>query len=223
MLRRCFGLVLAVAVVAACGQSTPPSSAQVGAPPSDLAAASLSPAPSAVSSAVPSSSPSSSPTATPAPTASPSPTPEPTPTPWLSYKSKRYRYTMNYPPTWVVTPGSAGLADQFDDYGSQYVYVSRDTVNGTISVNLTVTHQIAYYKSHYKAKLLSRKSVTVAKWPGRLLTFKGTDDGQNLYFQVLILGKGRVAYFVEWLSLDDDRKADQAMFKKIYKTFKPRS
>lgn len=38
-----------------------------------------------------------------------------------------------------------------------------------------------------------------------------------------MLTKGRVGYFIEWQSDDDDRDADKALFERIYKSFKPRS
>jgi hypothetical protein len=165
------------------------------------------------------------PETTPAPAASPVPeaTPVPTPEPWKSFTSKRYRYAVKYPADWFVTNGSTKLADQIDDYVSHYVYLSRDTVSGAISIGLTVTHDKATFKSHYKAKLLSSKKVTVNGWPGRLLTFDGSENGRKLFIQHLILGKGKVGYFVDMFSDRGQATADTALFKQIYKTFKPKS
>jgi hypothetical protein len=161
------------------------------------------------------------PTATPEPTATPTPTPAPTPTPWLAYRSKRFHYKIKYPPTWIVTPGSARLSDLFDDFGTHALYVERDTIRtGTISLSLTESSQVAIYKSHYRAKVISRKSIRVDGWPARLITMKGNDDGRKLYIQAIFVGRGRVGYFLTLYSDDGHRKADQALFKKIWKTFR---
>ena len=60
-------------------------------------------------------------------------------------------------------------------------------------------------------------------WPGRLLTFNGSDNGRKLYIQHLILAKGKVGYIVEMFSDQGAAAADKALFKKIYKNFRPRS
>ena len=143
--------------------------------------------------------------------------------PWKAFVSTRYKYSVKYPPSWVVTKGSAKLADQIDDYTSHFVFLSRDTVSGVASISLTVTHDTAYYKSHYKGRLASSQKVTVNGWPGRLLTFNGSDNGRKLYIQHLILAKGKVGYIVEMFSDQGAAAADKALFKKIYKTFRPRS
>ena len=162
------------------------------------------------------------PTATPEPTAAPTPTPAPTPEPWASYKSKRYHYSIKYPPTWIVTRGSARVPDQFDGYGYPYLFVARDVVRGgTASMSLTVAHEIAYNKSHYKAKLVSNKPVKLRGYSGRLLTFNGVDNGLKVQLQRLILGKGQVGYFLTMWGNRDAAVADQALFKKIYKTWRP--
>src|SRR5262245_8641824 len=64
---------------------------------------------------VPSVAPQVSPTPTPAPQPTPTPSPSPTPAPWQKYTSKKYKYSMKYPPDWVVTPSTPGYSDQFDD------------------------------------------------------------------------------------------------------------
>ena len=210
--------LLVALVVSACGSTTPSVS-----PPASAAIVLPSTSPGEVALATP------TPDATDAQglTATPTPeavaTPVPTAEPWKSHTSKRYKYTVRYPPDWVVTPGSSKLADQIDDYSSHFVYLSRDTVSGTISLPLTVAHDLASFKSHYKAKLLSKKTVKVNGWPGRLMTFDGSENGRKLYIQHLILGKGKVAYFVDMFTDRGDATADKALFKKIYSTFKPKS
>jgi hypothetical protein len=214
--RTIFALLIAF-TLSACGATTPS-----GGPSASTAVVA---SPTAAAAASPSSSPdaTAAPTPTPEPTATPAPTPVPTPVPWKAYTSKRNKYTVKYPPDWVVTPGSAKFADQIDDYGMHYVYLSRDTVKGTASLNLTVSHAIATMKSHYKAKLLSNKKVKVGSWPGKLLTFNGTDSGRSIYIQELILTKGKAAYFIDMFSDRGHATADKALFKRIYKTFKPKS
>jgi hypothetical protein len=231
--------VLTSVVVTACGSTTPsgspPSSLAVASPtaatssaPSESASAGASASSaasaSASSAASPSVSPNTEPTASPDPTATPAPTPAPTPVPWLSRTSKHYKYSIKYPPTWVATPGSTKFSDEYDDYSSHYVYVSRDTVSGTVSLSLTVSDDIRYEKSHYKAKLVSNHATTVAGWHGKLLIYTGTErDGRKVLIQRVILAKGKVAYFVDMFSDRGATAADEALFKQIYKTFKPKS
>jgi hypothetical protein len=216
-------LITTALIAGACGASTTtpsPASSQAG-EPSASTVAEASPIAAASESAV--ASPSASAAATPEPTATPSPTPAPTPVPWKKFTSTRYKYSVKYPPDWVVTKGSAKLADQIDDYSTHFVFLSRDTVSGIASINLTATHDKAYMKSHYKAKLLTDKRLTVNGWPGRLMTFAGSDGGRKLYIQHLILAKGKVGYIVEMFSDRGTESKDKALFKKIYKTFKPKS
>jgi hypothetical protein len=219
-------LLITAAVVAACGADAtspaPASHAAVGqASPSTEVVASADP--STPPSSAPSGTPAATPAATPTPTAAPTaaPTPVPTPVPWKAYKSKRNHYTIKYPPTWIVTPGSAKIADQFDAYGYPYVYISRDTVSTSVSVSLTVTHDIAFNKSHYKAKLKSNKAIRLHGYSGRILVFEGTDNGLKVRIEQIIIAKGKVGYF---LSLFADRTtavADHATFKKMYQSWKP--
>jgi hypothetical protein len=141
--------------------------------------------------------------------------------PWKAYKSKRFHYSIKYPPTWIVTPGSVKLADQFDEFSYPVAYVSRDVVTTSVSVSLTVSHDVAYYKSHYKAKVVSNKAIKLAGWSGRMIIFRGTDDGRILLFQHIILAKGRVAYFLDMVGDNADANADKALFKKMYLTWRP--
>jgi PsbP-like protein len=212
MTRRWLSLaLLGSLVVTACGTTITTSSPSSAAPASPTPAAQV---------ATPSPTATAKPTPTAEPTPTPAPTPVPTPVPWASYASKRYHYSIKYPPTWVVTPGSANVADQIDDAGSHFVYLSRDTVSGKISLNLTVTHSIATIKSHFKAKLLSNKKITLRGWPGRLLTYNGTDNGRKVFIQEVVLAKGHAAYFIDMFTDQGTAAADKALFKTIYKTWK---
>jgi hypothetical protein len=217
-------LALVVSVlVAACGSETPPPSASSLAVVQPSASAS-SPAATPRATPSPAVTPAASPSPTPTPTPTPSPTPAPTPVPWKAYTSKRYHYKMQYPPDWIVTAGSAGLPDQFDGYEFPVVYVSRDVLaTGHIaSITLTTRHQIDYYKSHYKAKVVANKPIKLGGWSGRLLIFSGVDNGVRKQFQTAYVAKGRVGYFVDMEGLLETAKADKALFKKIYLTFRPR-
>ena len=211
--------LLVIILIAGCGSSEKSAS-----PSAALAVVSPSPVvePSASPTAVPSpsASPSASPTARPSPTATPLPTPVPTPVPWKSHTSKRFHYKMKYPPDWVVTPGDAKTPDEYDGFGPPWVYVSRDTVSGVASINLTMTRDIAYYKSHFKAKVVSNKAIKLDGWPGRIITFKGSRNGRVLLMQHIILAKGRVGYFLDMDGDYENRTADKAMFKAIYKTWR---
>jgi hypothetical protein len=122
-----------------------------------------------------------------------------------------------------VTPGGAGIADQFDRYVEPYVYVERDLVpsGSTVSMSLTVTHDVAYYKSHFDATLTSNTSIKLAGWSGRLLMFRGKWHGQTVFDQRIILAKGRVAYYLDMQGLNTSAVADRALFKQIYTTWRP--
>jgi hypothetical protein len=221
MIRICVILALLLAAACAgCDSSVTPQASQLAAVQPSVgtsAAPSSSPSPS------PSASPSPTPTATPDPTATPTATPPPPPPPWKTYISKLFHYSIKYPPDWVVTHGSSRLADQFDAYGYPYVYVDRDVVSGSASVSLTVTHDIAHYKSHYHAKLISNKSIRLAGgYVGRILVFTGTDQGLKATFQHIIVAKGKVGYFIDMVSDFSQTAADKVLFKKIYTTWRPR-
>jgi len=218
--RRIIVSLLIAGVVAACDSGTTSPAPAASAAVAVISSPAPSPSPSVAPS--PSPSPTPSPTATPSATPTPPPTPAPTPEPWKTYKSARFHYLIKYPPIWIVTPGTSKLSDQFDNFQSPYLYVFRDTVSGTISVSLTVSHDIAYLKSHYKAKLSSNKPIRLAGWPGRILIFTGVEDGQKVLIQHIVLGKGSVAYFIDMDGDLSGATADRAMFKKLYLTWRPR-
>jgi hypothetical protein len=224
MIRRTLLLVVATAVlVTACGPDTKtpaPTGSLVAVAPTaatsaDAPTGSSAPTPSTAATARP------SPTPTPIPTASPIPTPEPTPIPWNTHRSKRFHYKMDYPPEWVVTPGTAKLADAYDGYDYPYVYVSRDTVSNAVSISRTVTADVGYHKSHYKAKVVSNKPIKLAGWSGRIITYTGKINGLKVTIQRIILGKGRVGYFLTMHGEAATTAADKAIFKAMYRTFKP--
>jgi hypothetical protein len=209
--------VAVVVVATACAAPTQTPAASVAAPasPTSSVAVAASPSPSASPSPTPEA------TATPTPTATPAPTPVPTPVAWLTYKSKRNKYSMKYPPDWVVTPGSAGHPDQFDDYQSHFVTVFRDTVSTYVDLNGTVSQEIALMKSHYKAKLLTNKLVHVGAYSGKILTFNATDNGRKYYVQIVIIKRGAVGYFIDMWSDPGTEGADRKLFLRIYNSFKP--
>ena len=64
--------------------------------------------------------------------------------------------------------------------------------------------------------MLSNKKAKVAGWNGRLIKMTGNLDGVETYFQLLLLAKGRVGYWLDWSSVDD-RGADKALFERMYK------
>ena len=227
--RGMLALLVVAVVAAACGSdSTKPS-------PSTEALVSAAPASNPPASASPAASPSPSPSPTPAATpkavatptalatASPVPTPKATPVPWQSFTSKRYHYKIKYPPGWVATPGGVGVSDQFDGFDWPYVYIERDFVptGSIVSIAKTVTHDVAYWKSHFHATVTSNTPIKIAGWSGRFLTFRGTDNGQTVFFQHVILGKGRVGYFLDMYGLNTSTVVDRALFKQMYTTWRP--
>lgn len=214
--QRAIALAALVAFVAACGNTATPSPSSAQTSPSAAVVAAASSPPSTGPAAT------SSPTASPTPTATPDPTPAPTPVPWKTFTSKRYHYRMSYPPDWVVTPGDAKFQDQFDNYGYPYIYVTRDTVSGTVSISTTVSGEISYMKSHYKAKLVSNSGIRLANnYSGRLLTFSGVDEGLNVTIQEVVVAKGSVGYFISMFADRATAAADRQLFRKIYLTWRP--
>jgi hypothetical protein len=218
--------LVAAVIIGACNATPPPNTpdpnANVATTSPSTAAVIASPTPT------PTATPSPTPTATPpSPTTAPAPTPKPKPVAWRTFISHRWHFSIKYPPGWIATrSASSRLPDEFDDYGifgSHAVDVTRDVVSGRASVSLTVTHDVAYYKSHYKAQLRSNTKVVVAGWSGRLLTFRGTFDGRALFMQHLLLAKGRVGYIIDMWSDRGHEAADKVLFRKMYTTFKPRS
>ena len=130
---------------------------------------------------------------------------------------------MSYPPDWVVTPGTSKRADQYDDFSSHFVYVSRDTVSTTVDLAGTVADEKALLKSHYKAKLLTDKKISLGSYSGRILTFNGVSDGRKLYLQIIVIKRGAVGYFIEMFSDRGNEAADRKLFYRMYKSFKPTS
>ena len=210
---------LLAAFLVGCGQGPAPSDRPAAAAASEVAAASLPP------SETPSSTPEATPTPTPVPSPTPTPTPTPTPEPWQKYTSKKLKYAIKYPPNWIATPATPGYGDQFDDAGSTFVFVDRFPGGGASASALerAAKAEIAYYKSHYDAKVLSNKKAKVAGLPGRIIKMTGKLDGLETYFQLLLLAKGGTEYRLDWSSPDGDRDGDKALFERMYKSFKPRS
>jgi len=132
---------------------------------------------------------------------------------------------MQYPPEWIVTPGTTDApADAYDDFGYPFIYVSRDTVSTTVAVTRTVNNEIAYFKSHYKAKLLSNQSISLASgYSGRMITVSGTEDGVKIVIKEIIVAKGKVAYFITLFGRAENAVPDRNLFKKMYLTWRPTS
>jgi hypothetical protein len=220
--QRLIGTLLVTAMVAACGSTaTPAPSSNAGPSASDVVSAAASVPPSPSPSPSPSPTPTTAATPTPSPTPTLAPTPAPTPVPWKTYTSKRFHYTMKYPPDWVVTPGSATLSDQYDNFGYPYIYVTRDLVSTSVSISRTVTFEISYFKSHYHAKLISSQAIKLAGYSGRLLTFSGTDNGLKVIIKEVIVGKGKVGYFITMFGNATAAAADRTLFRKMYLTWRP--
>ena len=221
--QRVIAALLAAGIVGACGNNaTPAPSSAANADASQVAVASTGPSASAEPSPSPSPSPTptTEPTATALPTPTPTATPAPTPIPWKTYTSKRFHYKISYPPDWIVTPGSATRSDAFDGFGYPYVYVTRDTVTNQVSISRTVSAEIAYFHSHYKTKVLSNVAITLAGWPGRLLTLSGVDNGVKVVIKEVIIGKGKVGYFITMWGEATTAPADRIFFRKMYLTWR---
>ena len=219
MSNRLIMAALLAAVLVGCGQGPAATVQPVSSAPGEVAVTSQ--VPSVDPSVAPIATPTPTPAATPTPTASPTPTPEP----WQSYTSKKLKYSIKYPPGWIATPATPGYSEQFDDAGFTFVFVDRYVGSGGSSSALerSAKAEIAYYKSHYDAKVLSNKKAKVAGLPGRLIKMTGKVDGLETYFQVLLVAKGRMEYRFDWESPDGDRDADKALFERMYKSFKPKS
>jgi hypothetical protein len=119
----------------------------------------------------------------------------------------------------VVTPGTDKLPDSFDDF-ERFVYASRTTVSGRVSLKLTIAFETNYMKSHYRARLLASASLRAGGWPAKLLTFRATRDGRTFFVQELIAAKANAAYFLVWWSDPGNEAADRTLFRRIFMTFR---
>ncbi len=219
-------------VAAACGPQTPtpsPSSTAAAIATSAPTPTTIAPTPTPTASPTPlptsTAAPTPGPGATPAPTPTPAPipTPKPSPVAWAKHTSVRFKYTIEYPPNWVVTRGDATHADQFDNFDYPYIYVSRDTVSGSISVPLTVSDVIRETKSHYKAKVTANKPISLAGgYGGRIITFKGLDRGVPVTIQKIVVGKGNAGYFLSMYATSTTRTEGLAIFQRMYRSWRPR-
>jgi hypothetical protein len=149
------------------------------------------------------------------------PTAKPTPVPWKSYTSKTYHYKISYPPTWIVTPGPSGSADQFDQYTYPYVWIYRDASGSFASPKLTASRDIAYDKSHYAAKVITNRAIKVNGWSGRIVTLGGMWHGRKVQIVDLVVAKGRIGYGLEIFGNADTAAADLATFKRMYSSWRP--
>ncbi len=87
-------------------------------------------------------------------------------------------------------------------------------------MSITVTRNVAYFKSHYKAKVISNKPIKLAGWSGRIVTLRGKDQGQTILIQHILVAKGRVGYTIEMWGDDGGAASDRALFKQIYGTWR---
>lgn len=214
-------LLASVALLSACSPPVAPAGSAIGVwAASGQPTMSSSPTISATSSTAPSSSPSATPTPTARPTATVVPTPAPTAEPWKTYTSARFHYSMNYPPRWSVTPGTATILDQYDNFGYPTVYVDRQVGSGTLRA--ATDYEVAYLKSHYGAKLISNKAIKLAGFPGRLLTMDGKENGVLVRIVEVVLVKGRVAYYISQFGERALAASDVGTFQTMYESWRPR-
>jgi hypothetical protein len=127
---------------------------------------------------------------------------------------------MTYPPGWVVTPGTATVLDQYDNYGYPYVYVDRATGSG--SLKASTAFEVAYLKSHYAARLVSNRSIKLAGFPGRLIRLQGKDNGVDVTIQELVLVRGGVGYYISLYAERESFATDATTFETMYRTWRPR-
>jgi hypothetical protein len=145
--------------------------------------------------------------------------------PWKSYASGKNHYAIKYPPTWIVTPATPGYTDKFDNNGYPYVFVDRDTASAghVVDVGRTVTRIIADTKSHQKAKVTSNKPITLAGgYKGRIVTFDGMDEGVHVTIQSIVVGKGKVAYFLDLWAAVETAPSDMKTFRTMYLSWRPK-
>jgi hypothetical protein len=89
-------------------------------------------------------------------------------------------------------------------------------------VSLTVTHDVAYWKSHYHAKLISTSSIHLAGgYVGKVLVFRGSDNGEKITFRHIIVARRSVAYFLDLWGDPFTEAADAATFKRMYSSWRP--
>jgi hypothetical protein len=202
--------LLIAAVLAGCGSAAPASTSG----PSVGGAPSLGP------SVVPS--PSPSPSLTPSEPPSPTVTPSATPEPWQTYTSKLYRYTISYPPGWTVSPGDKTSFDGFDSFAEPRFYVGHHVESYTIDVADYIRQDIAYYKSKFKAKVVSNKPIKLASsYVGRIVEFLGDESGTKVGISHILVAKGKSYYELNFWIDDPATSAGRELFPEIYKSWRP--
>ena len=205
--------LLAIMLVTACGSSTSP-------PPA--ASNAVADVPSATASSQPSSS--TTPSAAPTPSATPSatPTPSPTPEPWQAYASKLNKYSIRYPPAWSVDPGDKDNFDAFDSFGEARFYVGHSVETYTVDVGDYIRQDISYYKSKFKAKVVSNKPIKLSHaYGGRIVEFLGTEDGRKVSISHVLVTKGRSWYEINfWLDYPSTSPGRE-LFPTIYGSWRP--
>jgi hypothetical protein len=211
MMRKWVILALLLAGTSAgCGSAvTPPPSVDAAAQASVAASVGASPSPSP------------SPTPSPSPIASPTAMPSETPTPWRTYTSEVFPYSIQYPPDWTVEGASAGTRDC---YYANDLYPAF-CVSGapiTVSMSEAEANVTSFYKSEYKATLISTTSIKLAGgYAGRILFFEGLRGNVHINIQVIMAAKGEVGSLIEWVGWLSETDADKVLFETIYTTWRP--
>lgn len=82
---------------------------------------------------------------------------------------------------------------------------------------------ISFYKSEYKATLISNTSIKVAGgYAGRIFFFEGLDKASaRINIQVILAAKGSVGFLINWYGWGSDADTDKVLFKTIYATWRP--
>jgi hypothetical protein len=183
--------------------------------------------------------PSTTPTA--APSASNGPTPQPT-IPLAerprTFQSKRYGYSFQYPVNIGEGPKAIALVptqaepagwDEIGDGDGDSTFVDTEDVllrmrtrqrPAGATLSTTVESDIAWFKSHFRAKVQKTSKVRIDGYSGRLVTFTGVRrNGDEVFIQdVVVVAKARILR-IYIFTFAGNEAHDRRWFRDIFETF----
>src|SRR5919201_3344628 len=158
--------------------------------------------------------------------------------PWRQYISKRFDYSMRYPPGWIVRPATRtptnGVPSYYESSMDRYT-LPPGKRTGTVGLHVNVSSQRVKHGTPTRVWIGAdensiadnfgcvpdaRGAVTVGGAPARLLTYRACPSGENYYFLVIGLVHQNRGYRIYWLGRRGHEAQDRALFLQFVKTFR---
>jgi hypothetical protein len=141
---------------------------------------------------------------------------------WAWRTSKTHKYQVAYPADWEVqAAASAKKDDYYVGWDGSYVGVYRHKTGGSTLNQITsyITKHLATWSALKSAKLTSNKAITVDGVKGRVLTYRGTYQGDKEWVTEVVLVKGSYVTFVWLVTYHTQIDADRELFNTVLDTF----